>query len=91
MALIMFSNSSSWKSPGTSPDAKKSLIRTKNDSSATWESVIRNTVGTFFTAALMYCEARSSWGSKGCQGMAALPQGWGDVGSPTPTFRSGMP
>lgn len=41
------------------PDASRSLTRTRNFSSATWASVIRNTVPTFFTPALMQRDARS--------------------------------
>lgn len=65
MEEMMFSRSSSPNSPGISPEASRSLISTRNCSSATWESVIRNTEGTFFTAALMYWVARSSWIEQG--------------------------
>lgn len=41
------------------PDASRSLTRTRNFSSATWASVIRKTVPTFFTPALMQRDARS--------------------------------
>lgn len=41
------------------PDASRSLTRTRNFSSATWASVIRKTVPTFFTPALMQMDARS--------------------------------
>lgn len=54
MDVMMFSTSSSANSPGISPEASRSLISTRNCSSATWESVIRNTEGTFFTADLTY-------------------------------------
>lgn len=43
------------------PDAKKSFTRTKNCSSATCASVIRNTVPMFFTPAFRYWFARSAW------------------------------
>lgn len=46
------------------PDASRSLTRTRNFSSATWASVIRNTVPTFFTPALMQRDARSLCGGK---------------------------
>lgn len=51
------------------PDASRSLTRTRNFSSATWASVIRNTVPTFFTPALMQRDARSVWVT-GTQGEA---------------------
>lgn len=65
MEEMIFSRSSSPNKPGISPEASKSLISTRNCSSATWESVIRNTEGTFFTADLMYWAARSSWIEQG--------------------------
>lgn len=43
------------------PDVKKSFTSTKNCSSATCASVIRNTVPMFFTPAFRYRFARSAW------------------------------
>lgn len=41
------------------PDAKRSFTNTRNFSSVTWASVMRNTVPIFFTPALMYNAAKS--------------------------------
>jgi len=53
--------------PGTSdclsPEASRSLIRTRNFSSGTWASVRRKTVPTFLRPALMY-----NWASSACIG-----------------------
>lgn len=49
------------------PDAKKSFTSTKNCSSATCMSVIRNTVPMFFTPAFRYRFARSAWRLKSKQ------------------------
>ena len=45
---MMFSISSSVNRSGISPEASRLLIKTKNFSSATWASLIRNAVGRFF-------------------------------------------
>ena len=48
--------SSIWSSgnkSGISPEAKRSLIRTKKSSCGTWASVIKNITGWFFTPALI--------------------------------------
>lgn len=49
--LITFSSSSSTNSSGISPEASRSLMRTKNLSSGTCASVRRKTVPTFFRPA----------------------------------------
>jgi len=54
---------SSGKRPGISPDASKSLIKTRNSSWGTWASVMRNMTGWFLTPALMYCAPRSTFKS----------------------------
>ena len=62
--VTIFSTSSSENKSGISPDAKRLLIKTKNFSSATWASVIRNTVPKFFTPVFWYKFAKSifkSW------------------------------
>lgn len=55
----MFSTSSSGKRSGISPEARRSLISTRNFSSGTWASVMRNTVPRFFSPARTYRFARS--------------------------------
>lgn len=61
IALIILSTSSSAKSSGISPEASMSLMSTRNLSSATCESVIKNMMLTFFRPAFRYKPARSLW------------------------------
>lgn len=60
---MILSTSSSANSSGICPLASISLISTKNRSSATCESVMRNITPTFLSPALMYNEARSAFRS----------------------------
>ena len=61
MPEMIFSTSSSAKSPGISPEARRSLISTRKLSSGTCASVKRNTVPMFFKPAFWHKFARSSW------------------------------
>lgn len=62
--LMILSTSSSANSSGISPEASMSLMSTRNLSSATCESVIRNIMLTFFRPDFRYKPAKSlckSW------------------------------
>ena len=61
MPEMIFSTSSSAKSPGISPEANRSLISTRKLSSGTCASVNKNTVPMFFKPAFWHKFARSSW------------------------------
>ena len=56
---MMFSTSSSGKSPGISPDASRSLINTKKCSSGICASVSKNTVPMFLRPAFEHNIAKS--------------------------------
>ena len=58
------------------PDAKRSLMSTRNFSSATWASVMRNTVLIFFTPAFRHKLARSTCRNNRYQRSARRGSDW---------------